>query len=104
MEQQGFIKLDKNVIYSEWFSEPKTCHLFVHLLLSASPVDRVFNGKVVKKGQLLTTLKEIHVRTGISEQDARTGLLRLERYGLIKFDIKNIQFIITVRDFDKYCD
>lgn len=104
MEKQGFIKLSPNFVDWEWFSDSNTLSLFLYLLLSASPVDTTFFGNVVQRGQLMTTLRRIKDGTGISIQSLRTCLKRLERSGVIKVKTTNKYSIITVCDFDKYCD
>lgn len=104
MDTQGFIKLSRDFINWEWFSDANTLSLFMYLVLSANCTPQKWHGIVIQRGQLLTNLKELQEGTGISLQSVRTCLKRLDKTGYITVEPTNKYSIITVCDFDKYCD
>lgn len=50
-----FIKLYDKILQWEWFGHPNTVCLFIYLLLKANYKDTRFQGKVIQRGQLLTS-------------------------------------------------
>ena len=104
MDKQGFIKLSRNFIDWEWFTNAKTTQLYVFLLLAANPNPKRWRGNVLQKGQLVTTIETIELFTGLSTKEVRTALSHLKSTGYIKTDLLLGRTLITVCDFDQYCD
>lgn len=104
MEQQGFIKLSRNFVNWEWFTNAKTTQVYVFLLLAANPKPDRWRGNVIQKGQLVATLETIRNFTGLSTKEVRTALSHLKSTGYIKTDLLLGRTLITVCDFDQYCD
>lgn len=104
METQGFIKLSRKFVDWDLFTDVKTSQLFMYLLLSANCTPQKYQGIVIQRGQLLTRYSDIKEGTGLSVRTIRTCLKRLEKAGEITFESINKCAIITVCDFDKYCD
>ena len=104
MEKQGFIKLSHNFVKWRWFKDVETTQVFVFLLLAANPKPEMWRGNVIQKGQLVTTLETIMNFTGLSTKEVRTALSHLKNTGYIKTDKLLGRTVITVCDFDQYCD
>lgn len=105
MEQRAFIKLSRNFVNWEWFKDVKTTQVFVFLLLSANPKPDMFFGSIIQKGQLVTDVETIRDFSGLSTYAVRKALSNLKNTGYIKterFFAGGI--VITVCDFDQYCD
>jgi hypothetical protein len=104
MEYQGFIKLSRNFINWEWFTDTKTTQVFLFLLLAANPKPEMWHGNVIQKGQLVVTIRLIEHFTWLSTKEVRTALSHLKNTGYIKTDKLLGRNVITVCDFDQYCD
>ena len=104
METQGFIKLSPNFVNWEWFKDVKTTQVFVFLLLAANPNPKRWRGNILQKGQLVATVETIRDFTGLSTKEVRTALSHLKSTGYIKTDRLLGRTVITVCDFDQYCD
>lgn len=104
MKTQGFIKLSRNFIKWEWFTDTKITHVFVFLLLAANQEPKRWRGYVLQKGQLVTTIGTIEDFTGLSTKEVRTALSNLKITGYIKTERHLGKTVITVCDFDQYCD
>ena len=69
---ESWIKLFREFLNWEWFHKSEMVHLFIWLLLKANVTEQRWQGHVVKRGQVLTTYKEMEQGTHISQQKLRT--------------------------------
>lgn len=74
----GFIKLYRQFIKWEWYTDNNTKILFLHLLLIANYEDTKYQGMTIKKGQVLTSLRQLSKDTKLSMQNIRTSLEKLK--------------------------
>lgn len=86
----------------EWYNDSKTLHLFIHLLINANHSDQKWQGKMIKRGQLITGRDKIKSLTGISEQSIRTCLQRLKDTKEVTIKTTNKYSIITILNYDLY--
>lgn len=98
----GYISLHRQIQNWEWYKNPNTAFLFIHLLLSANFIDTRFRGKKIKRGQILTSLNSLAEETGLSVQEVKTGLKHL----ISTNEITNVSCsqyrIITVVKYNNY--
>lgn len=97
-----FIKLYEQLIYWEWFRHPNTLAVFIYLLLKANYCDQDFHGRIIHRGQLVTSLPKLSTDAGITIQQARTALLHLKSTGEITDELTNQYRVITVVNYDRY--
>ena len=97
-----FIKLYEQIMRWEWYQSPNTLCLYIYLLLKANYRDLKFQGKTIRRGQLLTSLPQISADTGLSIQQARTALLHLTSTGEVTDEASSQDRIITVVKYDEY--
>ena len=74
---KGYIRLFRQFIDWEWFTDVNTCHLFQYCLLRANHKNTVWRGREIKKGQFITSLRTMSTETGLSLQQSRTSLKKL---------------------------
>lgn len=98
----GYIKIYRSMTEWEWHDDPNTGWLFIMLLLLANHEDVNWHGKVIRRGQLVTSLQKLSELTGISIQSLRTGLGRLQETGEITSEPTNKYRIITICKYDDY--
>ena len=99
---EGWIKLHRKFVNWEWFTDHKTSHLFLYLLLSANHEDNNWRGQTIKRGQLITGRKSLSDKTGLSEQNIRTCLDKLKSTNEITIKTTNKNSVITVLNYDLY--
>ena len=75
---EGWIKLHRKLLEWEWYDEPNTFRLFMHCLLKANHKDNNYRGQLVKAGSFLTSRDLLSKETGLTTQQVRTSLKRLE--------------------------
>jgi len=98
----GFIKIHRKLLEWEWHDDPYLVALWVYLLLEVNWEDKRWHGKVIKRGQMLCSLTSLAEKTGLSIQQTRTRLERLEHTGEINRQSTNKWTLITICNFDKY--
>ena len=98
----GFITLHRQILDWEWYRHPHTAFLFIHLLLSANFVDGVFQGRVIKRGQLVTSVPQLSTCTGLSIQQTKTALAHLRLTGEITDEANHQYRIITIVKYDDF--
>lgn len=99
---EGWISLHRKFLSWEWFDKSEMVQLFIWLLLNANYTDKKWQGKVVKRGQILTTTPKIMEALRFSEQQARTCISRLKSTGEITCNATNKYTIITICNYDRY--
>ena len=97
-----FIKLYEQITSWEWYQHPSTFCLFIHLLLKANYKDMHFQGKLIRRGQLVTSLQKLATNTGLTFQQTRTALEHLISTGEITNESTPQYRIITVVKYDEY--
>ena len=98
----GYIKLYRSMLNWEWMSESNTFHLFVYLLLKANFVDGKFKGEVIKRGELVTSHKQLRLELGLSEQQLRTAIKHLKATNEITSRSTSKYTIISIKNYNKY--
>lgn len=99
---QGWIKLHRSILDWEWYDEPNTFRLFLHLLLKANHKPRSYRGVLIQEGQVMTGFSKLSDQTKISLQSVRTCLKRLELTNEITIKSTTQGTIIQLVNYSKY--
>lgn len=97
-----FIKLNRKIIGWEWFTDIPASHLFIYCLLSANWKEGKFQGKLIQRGEFVTSLERMSGETGLSVQQVRTAISKLEKTGEITNRSFNKYRIIRVNNYCLY--
>jgi hypothetical protein len=92
----GWIKLHRQFLQWEWFSDPNVLSVFVYLLLQANHKDGKWRGHEVLCGQHITSNEIISLHTGLSVQMVRTALRKLKSTGEITTQATNKFTLVTI--------
>lgn len=104
MAEAGYIKLFRQITSWEWYNDINTFRVFVHILLTANYSDGKFSGRVVRRGQLITSTNMLAKQTSLTIQQARTALKHLISTCEITCSGFNKYTVITVLKYDLYQD
>lgn len=99
---EGWIKLYRSLKEWQWYSDINVSRLFIHLLLSASFVTTKWQDIVINRGQCIVGRESLSRETGLSEQQVRTALKKLQKSEEITTKATNKYTIITITNFDRY--
>ena len=97
-----FIPLFRSILEWEWYTDNNTKSLFIHCLLKANYTDKEWRGITIKRGSFLTSLDKLSKETGLSVQNVRTSLKKLELTNELTNKSTNKNRIITMKNYDKY--
>ena len=100
--QKGWIKVFREFSQWEWFHKPEMVQIFIYLLLKANSEDAVFEGEIIPRGSLVTSVKNLSWGTHLTPQVVRTCLERLKSTNEITSKSTNKYTIITLCSYEKY--
>ena len=100
--ENGWIKLNKKILKWGWYSDANVKITFLHLLLIATYEDCEYLGIKLKRGQAIIGSEKTAEQIGITRQQFRTALKKLEKFGEIRKKSTNKFTIITVENYNKY--
>lgn len=101
-ETKGYIKLHRSILSWEWYCDVNTRALFMHLLLCACWEDTPYMGRVIKRGQLFSTVKELSKQNGLTIKQTRTALAHLQTTGEITVDTTPHFSIFTIVNYNAF--
>jgi len=100
----GWIKLHRQFLDWEWYSDINVTRLFLHLMLKANHKDKKYRGEIIKRGQLLTGRELLSSETGLSEQQIRTCLTKLKSTSDITIKSTSKGTLLTIDNYSIYQD
>ena len=99
---EGYIKLHRQILDWEWYSDVNTKLVFIHILLKANFKDMLWKGISIKRGQLFTSTSHLSSEIGISEKQIRSALKKLKNTKEIDVEGASHGTMITVCNYDVY--
>lgn len=100
----GFIVIHRRMVRWEWFSDANVAHLFMYCILRANHITKKWRGTTIERGSFISSLGKIGIETGLSVQQVRTALDKLELTQEITRQATSRYSIITVKNYNKYQD
>ena len=104
MNNTGWIKIYRSLLYWEWADVPEMMALWVRLLIKATHEDMQWHGVTIVRGQLVTTAAKLAAESGMTVQQVRTCIDRLKASNQIATQTTNKYTIISVCKYDDYQD
>ena len=98
----GYIKLHRQILHWEWYTDINTKTLFIHCLLLANHKDNTWRGMKIKTGTFATSLRKLSVETGLTVSQIRTSLGKLESTQEIAQETHTSFTIIKVLNYEIY--
>lgn len=100
----GWIKIHRQLLDWEWYSDVNTTRVFLHLLLVANHKDNKWRGIIIKRGQKLTSISSLANETSLSIKNIRTSIKRLKSTNEVA-SYSNAQYtVFTMINYDLYQD
>lgn len=103
---ERWIKLHTKFSEWEWYTDPVTKVVFLHLLLKANWKPTRWKGVEIGVGQLVIGRKALAEELGLTERNIRTALEHLKETGEITIQATNKYSLVTIENWGKYqgCD
>jgi len=98
----GWIKIHRQILDWEWYSDNNAFRVFMHLILKANHKDKRFKGMELKAGSVVTSRDILALETGLSVQQIRTALDKLKSTNEITIETSSKGTVIQVVNYAKY--
>ena len=96
----GWVKLFRSFTKWEWYTEPNVMRVFLHLLLTANPKEARWQGREIKRGQLITSYRHLAAELKLDVHTIHDVIKKLKLTGEINVE-PNARFsIITLNNYD----
>jgi len=102
VESSGYIKLFRKFLDWEWYDDINCKVVFIHLLIKANYKDKQWRGKVIKRGQLFTSVENLSAELHLTNKQIRIAISKLETTGEIIKNGASDGTYITVCNYDNY--
>lgn len=98
----GWVKLHRQILEWEWYSDNNCFRVFLHLLLKANHKEKRFKGIELKVGSIVTSRDLLARETGLSSQQVRTALNKLISTNEITSVTSSQGTILQIVSYEKY--
>ncbi len=99
---EGWIKTHRKMLEWEWYDDANCFRVFMHLLLIANHKDNRWRGRLILRGQHLTSLGRLAKDTGLTVSKVRTAISKLESTGEIASESHTQDTVFTIKNYDYY--
>lgn len=99
---KGWVSLYRKFTNWHWYKNANVKSVFIHLLLNANHKNETWKNITILRGQILTSREHLANDLGLSVQQVRTCLSKLESTNEIKIETTNRYTLITIINYDKY--
>ncbi len=98
----GFVKLYRDLLNWEWYSDLPVRTLFIHCLLKANYKNTKWKGQAINAGEFITSIASLTKETGLSQRQTRTALFKLKSTCNLTIKTTSRYSIITVNNWQKW--
>ena len=98
----GWIKIHRKLLDWEWYDEPNTFRLFIHLLLKANHKPKKYRGVYIETGQVMTGQQLLSEQLSLSRMKIRKALDNLKTTNEITIKTNTKGSIIQIVMYNDY--
>lgn len=98
---KGFIKLHRSLLEWEWWDDHNAVRLLTYLLCAVNWQDKKWREITIKAGSMVLSWENLADRTGLSVQQCRTAMSKLERSGEVNRQVTNKYQLVSLVKWDK---
>lgn len=101
-EDKGWISLHRKFLDWEWYDDANVMRLFIHLLLTANHKDKKWRGKLIRRGEVMTSQPKLAHSLKLSIMQIRNSLTKLKTTGEITVLTTAEYSIISIKNYEIY--
>ena len=102
MSEKGYIKIDRAIRDWQYWGVPEATALWLHILVNANWKKGYFHGIEVNRGEFITSISHLAKDVGLTYQQTRSYLEKLEKAENITRKTTNKYTVISVVKYDTY--
>jgi len=104
MTNNGWVKLHRQLLDWEWYSDINVCRLFTHCLLKANHKPKKWKGIIIESGSFVGSRDILSAETGLTIQQIRTAIIKLKSTGELTIKTNNRFTLFSITCWDNYQD
>lgn len=97
-----YIKLSRNILDWEWYSDINTCRLFIHMLLKANWKEGNFRGTTVPRGSFVSSIGKLAEEIQLTPDEVRTAIKHLIKTQELTKQSYSKYTIFTIKNYAMY--
>jgi len=101
-KSKSWVAIYKSFLKWEWYDDINVRILFLHILLKANYVDKEWHGKIIHRGEFITSLEHLSSEACLSIQQTRTAITKLKSTNEITYSGTPNYSRVKVNNYDKY--
>ena len=98
----SYVKIDRNILDWEWWSDIKTSRLFFYMILKAKWKDGNFKGISVPRGSFVSSVAKLSEGTNLTVDEVRTALKHLKFTNEITSKSYGKFTVFTINNYNTY--
>lgn len=98
----GWIKLHRQFLEWEWYSDQNTKAVFIHCLLMANIEDKDWRGVNIARGSFISSIRKVAIDTGLSYKAVRVAMDKLIKTSEIAVNGASRWTEITICKYEDY--
>ena len=98
----GYIKLYRSMLETEWHDDPITTAVWVRCLLKTNYETKRWHGVIVEPGQFITSYNSLAKEVGITVSQLRTALKHLKSTHQLTCKATNKATLVTIENWALY--
>lgn len=104
MNNNGHIKIHRQITQWEWYDDANAFRLFFHLLVTVNWYDNMWHGVLVKRGSRIVSYDTLSTELGMSRSTIRSTLKKLISTHEVTHEYTPQYGLFTVVNYNKYQD
>jgi hypothetical protein len=102
MANLGWIKLRRSLIEWEWYDDHNATRLLIHLNIVVNYEDKKWKGQIIKAGSMVYSWDTLSAAVGLSIQQTRTSMSKLESSQEVTRKVTNKYQVLTLVKWVKF--
>lgn len=102
IKKKIYLKIFYSLMDWEWFHDPNTLLIFIHLLLLANRKPQKYEGSVINRGEVLASFDFLAKNSGLSVRNVRTAIEHLKSTGEVTSRKIGKTTVYSVVNYDRY--
>lgn len=97
----SWIKLHRSLVEWEWYTDPNTLRLLIHLLVKVNYEDKLWKGRLIEAGSLVTSWDKLASELELTPKQVRGAMAKLEQSGEVARQWTNKYQLVSLVKWDK---